>query len=79
MRKDDYKYFVDNHDCLTKNFNGKYIVISSKEVVFSCDKMNEAIKYVDSKKMPPEDYIIQLCTEGETAFVTSFCSLITYV
>lgn len=79
MRKDDYKYFVDNHDYLTKNFNGKYIVISSKNVVFSCDKMNEAISYVDSQKMSHEDYIIQLCTEGESAFVTSFCSLITYI
>lgn len=78
MRNEDYKYFVENHEQLTKDFNNKYIVISKCQVVFSCDIMNEAISYVDSNGMLPEDYIIQLCSNGESAFVTSFCSLITY-
>lgn len=79
MRKDDYSYFVENHDLLLKDYYNLYVVISHKNVVFSAKTIEEAIHWVDANNIPLDDYIIQYCSDGQSAYVSTQCMIFNYV
>lgn len=74
MKIDSYNYFVSNHDALFKQYPNRYLVIVNNKVVHDADTMSLAVNWVDRNKV--EDAIIQHCTEGASAYSSSFCSQI---
>ena len=74
MKIDSYNYFVSNHDELYRQYPNRYLVIDDNKVVFDAGTMASAVKWLDSNKM--EDAIIQYCTEGTSAYSSSFCTQI---
>ncbi len=76
MRIEDFEFFISNHDDLLKKFRNKYLVILNQSVVLSADSMQEAISMAIDKGLNDGDYIIQLCSNGDSAYSTSFCTQI---
>ena len=74
MKIDSYNYFVSNHDELFKKYPNRYLVIVDSKVIQDADTMASAVKWVDSNKI--EDAIIQHCTNGASAYSSSFCTQI---
>ena len=76
MMKENYDYFVKNHDSLFGMYPNKYLIIKDKKVIDTEDTMKKAIEYVDTHNFKSGEYIIQLCTLGDSAYTSSFCSQI---
>ena len=74
MKIDSYNYFISNHDKLYRQYPNRYLVIVNSKVVHDADTMSLAVNWVDNNNV--EDAIIQRCTEGVSAYSSSFCSQI---
>jgi len=63
----NFYYYLANQEELVKQYNGKHLVISNKNVCYSSasqsDAMNEGIK-----RYGLGNFIVQLCTPGEEAY-----------
>ena len=60
----NYDYFEENIEDLIAKYDGKYIVIKDRKVIFDSLKMEEALEYVKNKYKPGE-YIIQKCEKPD--------------
>lgn len=76
MREKDFEYFINNHADLLKCFRNQYVVILNCMVILAASTMSEAIAKARDKGLKDGDYIVQLCTEGESAYSASFCTQI---
>ncbi len=74
MKIDSYNFFTSNHDVLYQQYPNRYLVISDKKIVFDTDTMQKAIEWVDLNGM--DNAIIQYCSNGTSAYTSSFCSQI---
>ena len=74
MKIDNDNYFVSNHKALFKQYPNRYLVIEDNKIIYDADTMSLAVKWVDSNNV--EEAIIQHCTEGASAYSSSFCSQI---
>ena len=65
----NFYYYLANQDELVKQYNGKYLVISDKKVVYSspddADAFNKGMEIAGLG-----NFIMQLCTPGEEAYTT---------
>lgn len=76
MNVSDFDFFVANHDDLLVKFRNKYIVILNCIVILAANSMKEAISEAREKGLKDGDYIVQLCSEGDSAYSASFCTQI---
>lgn len=74
MKIDSYNYFVSSHEALFQQYPNRYLVIVGNKIVHDADTMSLAVKWVDTNNI--EEAIIQHCTEGTSAYSSSFCSQI---
>lgn len=74
--KKNFNYFRKNHNDLLKQYPNLYLVIANCDVIASFASLPEAISFADTNELKSGDYIIQYCTEGESAYTSTFCSQI---
>ena len=69
MLVQNFYYYLANQDELVKQYNGKYLVISDKKVIYSSpddeDAFNKGMEIAGLG-----NFITQLCTQGEEAYTT---------
>jgi len=71
MQKEDFMWYLENQDSLVEKYNGQYLAISGKDVIFhSVDKEKAYNKAVDS--VGQGNFILQLCTPGADAYTMTF-------
>jgi hypothetical protein len=67
----NFYYYLANQDELVRMYNGKYLVISDKKVVYAAPDNGEA--YNKGLELAGKgNFIVQLCTPGTDAY-TSRC------
>lgn len=70
---DNFNYYLANQGELVGKYNGKILLIVNKEVVGVYD--SEADAYFDAvTKYPLGTFLIQLCTEGTSAYTQTLYS-----
>lgn len=74
MQKEDFQWFVDNHDELFRKYPDRYLVISNKEVVLTESSLHRALNKALASGMEYGSFIIQLCSEGDSAYTVSYHS-----
>ena len=62
LLKEDFDYYIKNHQEIIKKYLNKYIVIMNKQIVDSYDTFEEAVAE-SSKKYELGTFIIQKCNE----------------
>ena len=67
----NFYYYLANQDELLKSYNGKYLVISNKKVIYASSDSEDALKK-GMDMAGAGNFIMQLCTPGEEAY-TSKC------
>lgn len=73
-QSDDFKWFVDNHDTLVNLYKDKFVVIKDKVVVASSNTLEEGIGKALDLGLELGSFIVQLCTEGDSAYTQKFYS-----
>jgi hypothetical protein len=69
MLVQNFYYYLANQDELVKQYNGKYLVISDRKVIYSSSDETEAFnKGMEMAGLG--NFIMQLCTSGEEAYTT---------
>lgn len=78
MQKEDFKWFVDNHDMLFDKYPNKYLVIRNKEVLMTENTLHKALNKALESGMEYGTFIIQLCSEGDSAYTVSYHSRVVF-
>ncbi len=73
-QSDDFKFFIDNHDELLKLYRDKFLVISEKKVLFASDSFDNALDEAIKRGIELGTFIIQECTDGDSAYTQMFHS-----
>ena len=63
----NFYYYLANQDELLRRYNGKYLVISDKKVIYASKDNEEALKK-GMEMVGTGNFIMQLCTPGEEAY-----------
>ena len=73
MIKELFQFYLENQNDLVKKYNGKYLVITKDGVAKAYD--SEPQGYYDAvKRFGLGNFIIQLCTPGDSAYTQHFFS-----
>lgn len=70
-----FRYFTTNHDILVSKYPGKFIVLNGESVAFAKDSFGEALDAALASGLVPGEFLIQECTEGDSAYSQFFSSL----
>lgn len=73
-RNKDFDFFMKNYQKLYKTYGHKFIAIRYEKVLGAYDSVSEAINTL-SNNYKPGTYIIQECTDDESAYRTSIMRL----
>ncbi len=69
--KGEFDYFLEHHDELLKDYNGKHLVIKGEKVVGVYESEREAyFKSLDRHE--PGTFLVRLCTPGDEAYTVTF-------
>ncbi|MDR1343246.1 MAG: hypothetical protein LBK18_08355 [Prevotellaceae bacterium] len=63
----NFYYYLANQDELVKQYNGKYLVISDRKIIYSSPDDADAFKK-GMEMAGLGNFIMQLCTPGEQAY-----------
>lgn len=74
----DFKFFVDNHEELFRQYPNKVLVIQDGKVVMARDNFDEAISDAVASGLGLGTFIIQECTEGDSAYTQTFHSRVIF-
>mgnify|MGYP007012479042 CR=1 FL=1 len=78
-QSENFKWFVENHDSLVNLYRDKFIVIKDKEVVAKADTIEQGIDKALEMGIEFGSFIVQLCTEGDSAYTQKFYSRAIFV
>lgn len=74
-RQIDFDYFIQNYKELYQQYGHKFLAIKNKEVLGAFDSVPDAISQL-SKEYEIGSYIIQECTDDDSAYRTTIMRLI---
>ena len=74
MLEKEFNFFKKNHDALFARYPDKYLVIKGEEVLFYEDTFDEALQKALQQKLEIGTFLIQLCSEGNSAYTQTFHS-----
>lgn len=74
----DFRFFVDHHDEIFKEYPNSFVVIQKEKVLFSSPSLDEAVKEAMDRKLTLGTFIIQECTEGKSAYTQTFHSRVVF-
>jgi len=66
-----FKYYLDNQDELVRQYDGKYIIITSEGVKGAFSSMKDGYDEALSK-YGKGNFMLQLCTKGDGAYSQHF-------
>ena len=69
--RQEFKYYLDHQAELVKKYNGKYLTIVGKKVVGAYNDEDEAY-YMGRERYGAGNFLIQLCTPGDSAYTLRF-------
>ena len=78
MLTKEFQYYLDNQDELVKKYNHKFLVIKNCEVIGDYNTYEEAL-FETSKEHELGTFLIQECTEGDSAYTQMFHSRVIFV
>lgn len=73
----EFQYYLDHQDELVKEYNGKVIVIKDQQVIGVYESDIEAVIETE-KEHPLGTFLVQLCSEGDTAHTQHFISRVSF-
>ena len=73
-QSEDFRWFVKNHDAILEKYDGKFVVVSGKEIKASANTVEEGIEKALDLGLSLGSFIVQLCTEGDEAYTQRFYS-----
>lgn len=74
-RQIDFDYFIQNYKELYQQYGHKFLAIKNKEILGTFDSVPDAISQL-SKEYEIGSYIIQECTDDDSAYRTTIMRLI---
>jgi len=77
-QSENFKYFIDNHDELLQSYRNKFVVISEKKVLFASDSFDDALNEAIKRGVELGTFIIQECTDGDSAYTQMFHSRVIF-
>ena len=66
-----FNYYLEHQEELVKEYDGKYLIITSEGVVSAYDSLNEGYE-VALKTYGKGNFMLQLCSEGEKDYSQRF-------
>lgn len=72
-----FQFYLDNQNELVKQYDGKYLVIKDNAVVGAYNTESEAY-FESEEKYGLGNFLIQLCTEGNSAYTQTFSSRVIF-
>lgn len=73
MLEQDFNYYLAHQDELVPLYNGKYVMIVNENVVGAYDSLCEAY-YKGKETYGPGNFLVQLCTPGDSAYTIKYHS-----
>lgn len=70
----DFRFFTENHDSIFATYPNKYVVIREETVILAADTFENALTEAQSRGLNVGEFIIQQCTEGDSAYTQMFHS-----
>jgi len=71
MLRKEFDWYLENQDLLVKQYNGQFLVISGKKVLFASP--NKDVAYNKGVELAGlGKYILQHCTPGDEAYTMTF-------
>ncbi len=77
MLEKEFEYYLEHQDELLKQYNNRYIVIVGSDVVGNYSSNEEALTET-KKRYKLGDFLIQKCTEGNSAYTHTFHSRVRF-
>lgn len=74
MLKDEFRFFKENHDKLLEEYPDKYLVIKDGKVLFAENSTEAAIKNAVDAGLELGTFLVQYCSEGDSAYTQTFHS-----
>lgn len=78
MLKTDFQYYLDHQDELVKKYNHRFLVIKDCQVIGDYDSYEQAL-FETSKQHELGTFLIQECTEGDSAYTQTFHSRVMFI
>lgn len=75
---DNYQFFLDNHDELLSKYANKFLVIKDKKVLYSGDTFEESLAKAQEIGLEIGTFLIQECTDGDSAYTQEFHSRVIF-
>ena len=69
---------MNNHDEIFRKFPNKFVVIRNEEVIDSGDSFDEAFSGAINAGLTIGNFLIQECTEGDSAYTQFFSSRVVF-
>lgn len=76
--QDDFKYFIEHHDEIFSQYPNKFVVIQNKQIILAETSIEKALESAVSKGLEIGTFIIQECTEGDSAYTQTFHSRVIF-
>ncbi|MDY3979508.1 MAG: hypothetical protein SOZ00_05745 [Tidjanibacter sp.] len=72
--RDDFRYFTDNHSEILEKYRDMFVVIKDKNILFAAPSFDEALNIATKNNLVVGTFLIQQCTEGDSAYTQTFLS-----
>lgn len=77
MLDKEFKYYLDNQNELVKKYNHRFLVIKDCKVIGDYESYDKAL-FETSKTHELGTFLIQECTEGDSAYTQTFHSRVVF-
>jgi hypothetical protein len=74
--EEEFQYYLKNKDFFVKQYNGKYIAIKSKKVIYSSDTRKEVIDYMIKNNYELGSFLVQHVSANNSDTVQRYYSRI---
>ncbi len=77
-KQSDFKYFIDNHDDIFSKYPNKYVVIKDQTILYAEDTFDSAFEKAITDGLEVGSFLIQECTEGDSAYTQTYHSRVIF-
>ncbi|MCL1946067.1 MAG: DUF5678 domain-containing protein [Chitinivibrionia bacterium] len=77
MLDKEFNYYLKHQNELLEKYNNRYLVIVGENVVGDYDKLEDALQR-SGEKYKLGTFLIQECTEGDSAYTATFHSRVRF-
>lgn len=78
MLDKEFAFYLEHQDELVSLYNGKYVMVVGENVVGAYDSVGEAC-YIGKQKYGVGNFLLQLCTPGDSAYTITYHSRAKFV